>query len=59
MSTVAASGQVIQLDSKNEGGIVTVTPRDGDRYNLKVGEVFRLVSRSRRTSRRGTASSSC
>jgi hypothetical protein len=41
MATVTAGGrQVIQLDSRNEGGTVTVTPRDGDRYNLKVGEVI-------------------
>jgi hypothetical protein len=36
----ASVSRIIQLDAKNEGGLVTVTPRDQDRFNLRVSEAI-------------------
>lgn len=38
--------RVIQLDARHEHGIVTITPRDEDRFNLRVPEVIRACQQA-------------
>lgn len=35
-----ANQRYIQLDARNEGGIVTITPQDQDRFSLRVNEAI-------------------
>jgi len=39
-TTTNTTGKIIQLDVQNVGGHVTVTPDNGDRFSLRVGEAI-------------------
>ncbi|MEQ1891017.1 MAG: hypothetical protein ABL998_00605 [Planctomycetota bacterium] len=39
-SRVSVEGRVIQLDASRRGGVVTVTPEDENRFNLRVEEAI-------------------
>lgn len=48
-STKLTKSQVIQLDARNEGGLVTVTPEDQDRFNIRVGDAIQACQVAQET----------
>jgi hypothetical protein len=46
-STKRDHGHVVQLDARNEHGVVTVTPNDKDRFVLRVGEAILACQRAK------------
>lgn len=48
-----SGSQVIQLDARNEDGMVTVVPDNQDRFNLKVGEAVAACLRAEQDKQAG------